>query len=100
MPSNVAGISPAELLDERLRPLVELRWQHDLELNHEIAGVRSRSRWPDWTPRGTRSRAGPSSVGTSIRAPSAASWTATGTVTMRSRPSRRNTGSGVTSRVT
>ena len=41
---------------------------------------RSRNRWPDCVPGGTRTRAAPSSDGTSIFAPSAASWTATGTV--------------------
>ena len=47
-----------------------------------------------------RTRTGPSSVGTSTRAPSAASCTATGSVRYRSRPTRRRNGWSPTSTVT
>ena len=62
---------------------------------------RSRRRWPDCVPGGTRSRTGPSKVGNLEPAPRAPPRdTATGTTRCRSSPSRRNSGSGATWTVT
>src|SRR5688572_30605436 len=57
-----------------------------------IPRSRSRNRWPDCVPGGTRSRAVPSGVCTSTRAPSAASWMPIAATVCRSSPSRRNEG--------
>ena len=90
--------STAELLQQLPRSLVANRRQHDLHLDDQVAGLvvavrgrhavapARRRRCPEDVPGGTRSAPGRRASARRLRAPSAASCTATGNVTCRSRP--------------